>query len=304
MALSDRLSPAAGPRPLVKPALLQALVAVAETGSFSRGAAHLDVTQSAVSRSVAELERELGVRLLRRTSQGAHLTPAGERVLERARHILTLLDLLHDDARASGEITGTVRIACFRSVATHLLPPLMARTRLAYPQVRLEIHDACLERADVERAVLTGRADFGVGQLPADPRLVASPLLTDEYLLVTNAADPAPLPLAGPYLQHGLTALPAITQALKALGLPSTPAMSLSEETSILALVERGLGFSVLPRLVLPAALPGVRLQAFPGRVARTLGVLRLPSGARSPAARLLLAAVLDAAHPAAVPQE
>ena len=98
---------------------LKMLVAVAEHGSFSAAAAELGCTQSRISHAIAELEAELGVSLLARGRAGSAPTGAGQRVLEKARQMLRLEDGLREAALAGGGLSGSVRIACFRSIGTH-----------------------------------------------------------------------------------------------------------------------------------------------------------------------------------------
>lgn len=86
---------------------LRCLVAVVDHGGFTGAAAELGVSQPAVSRGVASLERELGVRLLRRTSREVVPTAAGERVLARARRLITDVEDLIRDARGG---SGTLRL--------------------------------------------------------------------------------------------------------------------------------------------------------------------------------------------------
>ncbi len=100
---------------------LRAVVAVAEHGNFSEAAMELQLSQPAISHAIATLEEELGVPLFSRGRWGAVLTPAGEQILHHARMALQHLELMQLEAnRQKGLHGGQVRIASFRSVATHL----------------------------------------------------------------------------------------------------------------------------------------------------------------------------------------
>jgi DNA-binding transcriptional LysR family regulator len=90
---------------------LRAFVAVAEELNFTRAAERLHVGQQAVSKSVGQLERELGVELLERTTRAVRLTPAGSALLESGREALAAADAAFDRARAVGRgLAGTVRV--------------------------------------------------------------------------------------------------------------------------------------------------------------------------------------------------
>lgn len=119
---------------------LLAFVTVAREGSFTRAAAHLGVTQSAISQVVSALETRLKIRLLTRTTRSVALTAAGERLLEAIGH---RFDEIEAELDALTELrdkpAGTVRITCGDNIVkTTLLPKLMPLLK-AYPDIRLEL---------------------------------------------------------------------------------------------------------------------------------------------------------------------
>jgi len=119
---------------------IRALLAVAEYRNFSEAALQLAVTQSTISHAIATLENELGVVVFHRGRHGAQLTPVGERILQDARQIQTLLEhIAHAAVHERGLDGGTVRIASFRSIATHLLPEAIARLHQRYPSIQISI---------------------------------------------------------------------------------------------------------------------------------------------------------------------
>ena len=161
---------------------LKMLVAVADHGSFSAAAAQLDCTQSRISHAIGELEGELGVTLLVRGRAGSAPTEAGQRVLAKARQMLRLEAGLVEAATAGGSLTGTVRIACFRSIGTHLLPHVVEALARAHPGLHIEIDDSCAQRADVTNALHDGLAEIGIAQLPLAGALASRPYLHDDYV--------------------------------------------------------------------------------------------------------------------------
>ncbi|WP_019588578.1 LysR family transcriptional regulator [Deinococcus apachensis] len=275
-------------------AQLRALVWVVDLGSFSAAAAELGVTQSGLSHAVAALEAGLGTSLLSRTRRGVSPTSAGERVTLRAREILALVETLPAQVAGEEEVRGTVRVACFRSVATHLLPAVLQHLAAEHPLVRVEVDDGCLEREDVERAVLSGQADLGIAHLPVSGRLQVWPLASDPYVLVVpEALDLPPQPSweelsAVPYIALHCSGARGVTEACARNGFRHQAAMQLREDSSILGLVGRGAGFSILPRLAVEPLPAGVALRPLPVEQRRPLGAVLMPGVGRRPAVRAL----------------
>ena len=121
---------------------LRYFVAVAEALNFTKAASLLRVAQPALSRRVQDLEDEIGVDLLKRSSRGVVLTAEGKAFLERTRHILKLSDesVEHVRALARGE-EGELRIGYAPSPTVEILPPALAAFQKAFPRVRVLLHD-------------------------------------------------------------------------------------------------------------------------------------------------------------------
>jgi len=106
---------------------LRVFVAIARHGSFSRAGEAIGLTQSAVSHSVKELEAEVGVRLLDRTTREVALTDAGLRLANRGERLLDELQAALLDARSFGvQRSGTVRVATSQTISAHLMPQCIA----------------------------------------------------------------------------------------------------------------------------------------------------------------------------------
>ena len=132
---------------------LEVFAALARAGSFSRAAALLSITQSAVSHAVRGLEAELGVALVVREGAQSTLSQAGSRLLARANDILQQREaLLQEATTARGVAQGTLRIASFGSTSSlRLLPSLLAAYRRVQPQVEVQV-----EEQDDDRHTLAG----------------------------------------------------------------------------------------------------------------------------------------------------
>lgn len=279
---------------------LKIFVAVAETGSFSAAAAHLECTQSRISHAIAELEAQLGVRLLNRSHAGSVPTDAGHRVLDKAGQMLRLEASLVDAARASNALAGSVRIACFRSVGTHLLPHALEALAHEYPAIRIDLDDGCDERGDVTEAVRLGRADIGIAQLPVDDGFTALPYLQDTYGLVVPASFRTDRPLAWPQLDGlpfialGCSGARAMLERCRAAGFVAEPSRTLANDTSIAALVGRGMGFSILPRLATFPESDEVKIIALPMPAQRQFAIVGMPDTMRSKLVQVVTRFLLD----------
>jgi DNA-binding transcriptional LysR family regulator len=174
---------------------LRVLLEVARRGSFSAAADALHLTQPAVSRHVAKLERETGMRLVDRLPGRLRLTDAGRTLVEHAETVVGTLTAAERslDALRGGQ-AGTLRIASFPSAAASLVAGALRAFHRAHPEVEVSFADAQSDEAlEVVRA---GEADvalaFGPG--PRDMTgLRVAPLLSDRL----QAALPAAHPLAG-----------------------------------------------------------------------------------------------------------
>jgi len=122
---------------------LQAIVAftrVVETGSFARAAERLDLSVSAVSRQVAELEAHLDARLLNRTTRRLSLTEAGQAFHERCVQLLADLEEAEQAAQAgTARPRGTLRLTCAVTFGERHLAPAIAQFAVRYPEVRLDV---------------------------------------------------------------------------------------------------------------------------------------------------------------------
>ncbi len=162
---------------------LTAFVRTAETGSFSRAADELGLSQPSISRIVGELENRLGVKLLLRSTRRVALTDAGATFLERIKDVLRDLEAAEDVARAGDSLSGLIRIALPVTFGAREVIPRLPVFLARHPDLRLEMlmsddrQDLVAEGADL--AIRMGELSdsaFGARRLATAPRLViASP---------------------------------------------------------------------------------------------------------------------------------
>ncbi|HTT95280.1 MAG TPA: LysR family transcriptional regulator [Solirubrobacterales bacterium] len=169
---------------------LIALDALVEQGTFSATAAHLSLTQPALSHRIRNLERACGAQLLRRTNP-VELTEPGKIVARHARSVLSQIgDAERElaDWRAAGP-TGRLDVAASSAWAFYILPPILQKLQADVPEVEINLVTIGNSRQVIE-AILGGRADVAVGIIGANPgrrdiRLV--PLPEDEWYLISDS---------------------------------------------------------------------------------------------------------------------
>jgi len=240
------------------------VVAVAETGGFTRAAERCHVVQSALSHQIARLERELGARLFERTSRRVRLTPAGAAFLPAARQCLDAAERAAAEvAAAIGEVRGRLAIGLISTAAAVDIAAVLREFRRAHPHVRISLRVRASEELldQVER----GTMDVAFLGLPATarPRGVGARELARDRLVAVVAPDH---PLAGEAAvdlrrlsSEVFVDLPARTagrahsdEAFAAAGLGRDVAFEVTTAHLIARLVEQGLGVAMLPSAYVP----------------------------------------------------
>jgi DNA-binding transcriptional LysR family regulator len=163
---------------------LQAFLAIAERGSFHKAAAHLNLSQTALSHRLRKLEEGLGVELLSRTTRQVTLTPAGLDLMPRAQRAM------EDLARAVAEVAARagggqerVTVGCLPTIAQLLALRVLPAFRERHPEATVRIHDN--SAAEIAAKVKAGDASFGLTILSANRwDLDARPLLSEPFVLV------------------------------------------------------------------------------------------------------------------------
>ncbi len=272
---------------------IQALIAVAECANFSGAALGLELSQSAVSHAIASLETELGVQLFHRGRHGAQLTPVGERVLIHGHQIARALEMMVKEADLEkGLQGGQVRIVTFRSVATHILPGIIAQFRDRFPKIAVSINEVYYTQA-VEEALRSGKADIGFVSLPISDEFETREILRDKYLVLL----PPTAKCKNPKITwEELAAYPLILQPpetacsiplrkyLATSELPLNIAYELSEDSTIVSMVMQGLGTAIMPRLAAEPIPASVKVCSLPADFERVIAVAVLRDALLIPA--------------------
>lgn len=250
---------------------LRYVVAVAETGGFTRAAERCLVVQSALSHQIAKLERELGARLFDRTSRRVRLTDAGEAFLPAARQSLEAAERARAEvAAATGEIRGRLSIGAISTITAVDVPLLMRDYHARYPQVRINLRTSRSEHLVEE--VREGTLDLGfLGVQPAfrAKGVRSHTLARDEHVAVVapdhRLADAGEVDLrrlareAFVDFESGTLARAQTEEAFAAAGLRRDVAFEVTGANFMAGLVRHGLGIAMLPSSLVPQ-LDGLRV--------------------------------------------
>lgn len=285
---------------------LKVLIAVADKGSFSEAAQQLQMSQSAVSYAVASLEEELGVMLFSRGRYGAKLTPVGEQIVDRACRIGDLIeDIVKQANLAKGLGGGHVRIASFRSAATHILPEAIAEFCRRYPAIAVSIADYD-DRPDVEADLRQGRADIGLTYLPTSSDFDTWELMRDEMIaLFPPDFHPKDSRLSWDEIKaYALIMAPdgddcdAMTyHHCEQYGITLRATYQIRSDATIMNMVAKGLGASICPRLATEPIPTGVQVYSLPVPLYRIICVAVLANALLTPAAYAFLDLLKKLSH-------
>lgn len=228
--------------------------AVAEFGSYSRGADFLRISQPAVSRQIKALEEELGRPLFIRHSHGVNLTEAGRTLLERSQAILRQFEQAREDIRR-GEAgpSGTVTIAVPPAAGNFLVPALTRCVAEAYPNVFLKVVAGF--SGYIHEWLIRGSVDLACLHDPVpQPGFTITPLVKEEVFLVgrpgtftgdhVRTPDLAGLPLILPGRPNASRRL--LDGWLSRRGIRLNVKMEADDHLVIRSLMKEGIGFSLL----------------------------------------------------------
>lgn len=279
-------------------AQLEAFISVAELQSFSKAATQLYLTQSAVSKRIAALESYLDVALFERFGQRIRLTEAGKTLLIDAREIL---DKVHDMQRHSdmskNRIAGKLRVVTSHHIGLYRLPQRLRNFVNKYPEVQLDMHFTDSEIAHED--VAQGLSDVAIATLPQHPasNIETTTLWQDELVIMfaNNHAMcgekaltpavlgkyPAILPDEDTFTRH------IIDSVFADSGIQYPQAFTTNYLETIKVMVEAGLGWSVLPKIMLNQNLTHRTLAN--KKAMRTLGLMLHKHKVITPALRAFL---------------
>jgi DNA-binding transcriptional LysR family regulator len=266
---------------------LEAFVSVAEFGSFTRAAQHLNLSQTAVTHRIIKLERNLGAKLLQRSTRDVRLTRAGSEFLPKLKAILGDLngELLRLRIEAAAIEVPLLSIACLPTIAMQLLPNAIEAFNLRNPTVAVRVFDT--SAAEIAPLVTQGTAEFGLTIVAAgNEELSTEPLFTEDYLLVCPAGHPLGNRREIRWSDIGNEKLIRVSpqtanrfivdQALGGESEEKNWMYEVQHTLTALRLVRAGVGLTVMPRCAVEALNDG-EISYSPltrPKVTRTIGIL------------------------------
>ena len=263
---------------------LKAFLAVAETGSFSQAADRMHLTQPAISKRVAQLERQFDALLFDRIGRTVRLTEAGDSLAYRANLILQQVE---DTERAirnlNGEVGGQLSLATSHHAGLWRLPRVLSRYIEKHPDVSLDLHFMDSEVA--HERIIHGELEMAIITLAPSlhERLIAEPIWRDELVFVCSRAHDLAIRknVTINELAEYAAILPDLTTItgrivhgmFKDRDLPLEVSMSTNYLETIKMLIGVGLGWSVLPKTMLgdDVVVLDISIEI---DLARTLGVI------------------------------
>jgi DNA-binding transcriptional LysR family regulator len=276
---------------------IQAFLAISETGSFSRAADLLCITQPAISKRIQSLEHTLGVTLFDRVGKGVRLTEAGQALLPSSRRIvgeITESERIISNLRKTTR--GILSLATSHHIGLHRLPHVLRDYSASYPDVELKVSFMDSEQACQQ--IIAGDIELAIITLPdeSDERLEMKTLWNDPLSLVVSKRHPLAAtdkPTLKQLLQYSavLPAQGTYTRKLIDQALHLDESVKILLEThyleTIKAMVQAGLGWSMLPLSMLDRSL--VSLDIRHARTSRQLGVVMHNMRTKSNAANAMI---------------
>lgn len=239
-----------------------ALLRVAETGSFTQAAHDLGYSQAGISGMISSLEKEMGMRLVVRDYREAHLSAEGEDLLP------WISNVCNGERQLASRIAelrrlerGVVHVAAPTSVSTHWFPGMVKAFERKCPGVELNL--MCIDdEAELERALWHGDADCGFLVAPAKRALTAIPLHSDpimvllppDHALAHAERVPARTLAEEPFIQPRSRSSREAEALLHNSGVKPRVRFAVDSDYSVMNMVSEGLGFSILPGLLLDDA--------------------------------------------------
>ncbi|EGG34635.1 LysR family transcriptional regulator [Paenibacillus sp. HGF5] len=256
------------------------LLKVVELGSLTKAAEVMGFTQSGVSHMINSLEDEFGFSLLVRNRSGAKLTTNGEEMVKTMREILKWNEHLEQQvASIHGIELGTIHIGTFTSVGVHWLPGIIQDFQRDYPHIEIRLVEG--DYREIEDWIAEGKIDCGFLSLPTwdifdaiplhqDPMLVLlpmeHPLSSEDSITLTQIENE-------PFIMPSKGSDYDVNRVLEKAPTQPDIKYTLGDDYAIMAMVEKGLGISILPELVLRGQRRNIRLIELKEKSFRSLGI-------------------------------
>ena len=280
----------------------QVFKTVAEMGSFRKAADVLGLTPSAISHTIASMEKELGFSVLNRGKNGVTLTNYGEHLIPYINAVLNSDESLQQVvAEFKGLKQGTVKLGCFSSACTNFVPSVITSFQEKYPAISIEIFQGTYD--EVSYWIKNGIVDFGFLSTSSARDLQIEPFYRDPLLCIVpkeyEKKDDSPVMTTGEMAQLQFVVQRESTDAdiqkyLKENNLDIRTRYHVVDDLSTVALVANGFGICIMPELTMNGISYDVRRYRMEPEAFRTIGLAALNPALMAPAVRALYRYILD----------
>ena len=242
----------------MNPTKYEIILKVVDTNSFSKTAEYFRYSQSAISQTVKSMESEFGITLFHRTPHGVIPTEALEKLLP------TLYNITYESRRLNEQLeeladiqNGTIRLGSYVSVSCYGLPELIYQYCRLYSKVKFELHQLddipavnMLRKGQIDACIMCDPHEKGLKflELYEDPFIIVVP---EDFPAVNNRYIPLEELRHTPFIFLDVGYSSYINEIFDKSGVRPDTIYTMTDDRTILAMVERGFGFSILPKLTL-----------------------------------------------------
>ncbi|MDQ6598760.1 LysR family transcriptional regulator [Bacillus salipaludis] len=257
---------------------LEVFLKVVETKSFTKAGEQIGLSQSAVSQAVAALESELNIKLLNRHRNGVSVTEIGERITSLIKDLLTIKTKIVNEASGMAAVeAGTIKIGSISGMSTKLLPGMISSFKKRFPGVDVTLYEGNYE--EVKNWIKLSVIDVGV-VTEEKHEFEFIPLLQDKMVIIVPeqhllgnqssiflkeiGSEPLIMPKECDRLLRAVFKEQGITPHIQ---------FEVSDIATIIAMVQEGVGYTILPELAIPSTLPKVTPSYLSPQVYQNLGL-------------------------------
>ena len=265
--------------------------AVARQGSFNKAAQQLHLTPSAISHAIAVMEEKLGFALFNRGKSGVTMTSYGASLYPSIRAVLNSDEALQQSiARLNGLEKGKVKLGVFNSVCTCLLPDILKSFKAQFPQIEVEVYQGTY--ADVAEWLRSGQVDIAFLSASCKEEFALTELFREPLMCITPQDWPPPpggvmtpeLMNNQSFVVQGDATDAEMRQFLKKYKINTDRRCHVLDDLSNLAMVEAGLGISILPEMLLKNHAASVSVYPIEPAEYRVVGIAVQRPSAMAPA--------------------
>ena len=283
--------------------------AVARQGSFNKAAQQLHLTPSAISHAIAVMEAELGFTLFNRGKNGVTMTSYGASLYPSIRAVLNSDEALQQSiARLNGLEKGKVKLGAFNSVCAGLLPDILKGFMAQFPQIEVEVYQGTYD--DVKEWLRTGQVDMAFLSNNCREEFTLTELFREPLLCITPMAWPEPpRGVMTPELMNGQNFVvqwdatdAEMRQFLKKYSIATERRCHVIDDQSNIAMVEAGLGISIMPQMLLRDCKAAVKVYPIEPEEYRVVGLAVQRPASMAPAVEQMFHHIVDYCHQLELP--